>query len=93
MYGCTYLKNVFIVFKASVERTYYVDCYFPMQQNNMVTLYQDAHCSDHMAQFTQMMRPDDQPHVPRSCWKDLYFALMEAEEIICITGWAVWTGR
>ena len=40
----------------------------------------------------QMKRPDGVVHNPRSCWKDLYYALMEAEDIICITGWAVWTG-
>ncbi len=39
-----------------------------------------------------MLRPDNVPHHPRSCWKDLYYSLMEAKEIICITGWAVWTG-
>ena len=27
---------------------------------------------------------------PRSCWSDLYDTLMEAQNIICITGWAVW---
>ena len=26
----------------------------------------------------------------RSCWTDLYYTLIEAKEIICITGWAVW---
>jgi hypothetical protein len=31
-----------------------VDCYFPMHQNNMVTLYQDAHCAENMPQFEQV---------------------------------------
>ena len=27
---------------------------------------------------------------PASCWKDVYNCLMQAEHLICITGWAVW---
>merc|ERR1719510_789660 len=41
-----------------------------------------------MPQF-QMMQP---PHQPLSCWRDLYNALIEAQHIICITGWAVYYG-
>ena len=40
-----------------------------------------------------MKRPDGLHHSPRSCWADLYYSLMEAEHLICITGWAVWTGE
>lgn len=73
-----------------MEKTYEVDCYFPMHSNCHVTLYQDAHCLPDMPQFLQMQRPDGQTHQPRSCWMDLYYTLMEAKEVICITGWAVW---
>ena len=68
--------------------TYEVDCYFPMRKNCLVTLYQDAHALDiqQMPHFN-MMNP---PHQPRSCWKDLYYAFVEAKHIICITGWSVW---
>jgi len=24
---------------------------------------------------------------------DLYYSIMEAEKLICVTGWAVWTGK
>ncbi len=26
----------------------------------------------------------------QACWHDVYHALMGAENLICITGWAVW---
>merc|ERR1719340_149889 len=26
-----------------------------------------------------------------SCWKDLYYSIEGAQNIICITGWSVWT--
>ena len=80
----------------TLEQTYEVDCYFPMRRNCLVTLYQDAHALDihQMPQFKELGQqmshlPLDQV-VPRSCWKDLYDTLMQAQHIICITGWAVW---
>ena len=73
-------------------KTYEVDCYFPMRTGCHVTLYQDAHCLPQSPNipFGSMERPDGQIHQPRSCWTDLYHTLLEAREIICITGWAVW---
>jgi phospholipase D1/2 len=73
-----------------LERTYDVDCYFPMHNNCRVTLYQDAHCVPGLPQFNSMERPDGKLHEPRSCWRDLYDTLIAANEVICITGWAVW---
>merc|ERR1711899_237284 len=67
-----------------------------MRRNCSVTLYQDAHALDlqQMPQFYQLAQqmshlPIEQI-APRSCWKDLYHTLMEAQHIICITGWAVY---
>ena len=31
-----------------------------------------------------------QTYYPPSCWTDLHQTLIEARELICITGWAVW---
>lgn len=73
-----------------MEKSYQVECYFPMHENCRVTLYQDAHAYEDMPLYATMKRPDGIIHQPRSCWKDLYYALIEAREIICITGWAVW---
>ena len=89
------IKVQFIA-RHTLEQTYEVDCYFPMRRNCLVTLYQDAHALDiqQMPQFKTMAQ--HMPHLtleqvtPRSCWKDLYYTLVEAKHIICITGWAVW---
>ena len=82
--------NLFVqyVSKMTMEHRYEVDCYFPVQKGCHVTLYQDAHCLPDMPQFSTM--PPVLNHYPRSCWRDLYDTLMEAQHIICITGWAVW---
>jgi len=74
--------------RPGAEGAYDVDCYFPMQRECRVTLYQDAHCLDTHTQFRSM--PPALGHYPRSCWRDLYETLMGAQHIICITGWAVW---
>ena len=49
-----------------------------------MTLYQDAHVPTGMTQFEGM-------HQPACCWNDVYDALMSAQQLICITGWSVWT--
>ncbi len=74
-----------------MERTYEVDCYFPMQRNCHVTLYQDAHCPKKMRHFEALEKPSGKKYKPESCWKDVHKALVRAERIICITGWSVWT--
>lgn len=76
---------------ASMLKTYEVDCYFPMRINCGVTLYQDAHCRPHMPQFAALVGPTGARHEPQPCWLDMHAALMGAQQLICITGWAVWT--
>ena len=82
------LSVQFISKSRALQQGYEVDCYFPMHRNCLVTLYQDAHCSQtvKMPQFQSMPFP----HTPPSCWKDVYNAFMEAKHLICITGWSVW---
>ena len=43
-----------------MERTYEVPCYFPMQRNCGVTLYQNAHCPENMPHFQDLVGPDGQ---------------------------------
>ena len=84
--------------KEQLNKTYEVDCYFPMRKNCFVTLYQDSHALDihQMPQFNLMAQ--QMPHlsleqvVPKCCWKDIYHSFIGAQKIICITGWAVWHG-
>ena len=59
--------------------------YFPVRNNCIVTLYQDAHSLDikEMPHFNMM----DPPRQPKSCWKDLQSAFLNAKHLICISGW------
>jgi len=82
--------RVLFISRQSMQKTYDVNCYFPMHTNCRVTLYQDAHCPPNMPQFLNMHLPPGESYYPPSCWNDLYASLIEAREIICITGWAVW---
>jgi len=83
------LKVSFIT-RQQLEKTYDVPCYYPMHSNCRVTLYQDAHVPPNMPVFENMHIPPGESYYPQSCWKDLYYSLMNAKEMICITGWAVW---
>lgn len=72
-----------------------MDCYFGWRDGNKVQLYQDAHVPESLPQFSTLsiFATEDityANHQPRSYFKDLRAALQEAQEIICITGWAVW---
>ena len=82
------LSVQFVSKDRSIQQGYEVDCYFSVQRNCLVTLYQDAHCNqmEPMPQFKSLPFP----HTPQSCWKDVYNAFMEARHFICITGWSVW---
>eukprot|EP00093_Oithona_nana_P013513 13513.XXX_9398_7405_1 [CDS] Oithona nana genome sequencing. len=76
-------------------KSYEVDCYFGWRDGNKVQLYQDAHVPESLPQFSTLsiFATEDityANHQPRSYFKDLRAALEEAQEIICITGWAVW---
>ena len=48
-----------------LDKTYNVDCYFPMHDNCRVTLYQDAHCPEEMPLWKTMQTPTGVPHKPR----------------------------
>ena len=49
-----------------------------------MTLYQDACVPKNLPQFAKL------PIYPASCWHDLYYTIMAAKKVICITGWSVW---
>ena len=61
---------------------YEIESYFPVRTNCFVTLYQDAHVCKNMPQFANAIVQ------PKSCWKDLYTSIMEAQKLIYIAGWA-----
>ena len=68
-----------------------VESYFPMHRGCHVTLYQDAHCPDNIPALNMVRGPHDRPNTPQSCWKDLYYYILGARNICCLTGWAIWT--
>ena len=76
--------------KCDFFQTYDVNCYFPVHTNCRVTLYQDTNVPLNLVQFTKMHLPPGKSYYPLSCWKDLYYSLVGAKEIICINGWSVW---
>lgn len=86
------MLQVSVHYKSMMEinNTFEVPSYFPMHRGCGVTLYQDAHCPNHLPSLNLVKGPYDVPHVPQDCWRDLYFAIEGAEHLICITGWSVW---
>ncbi|XP_063847510.1 uncharacterized protein LOC135092756 [Scylla paramamosain] len=62
------------------------ECLFPLRHDNMVRLYQDAHCP---ALPRPLHTPQGQPYVPRSTWRDVHATLMGATQFIYIVGWSV----
>lgn len=64
------------------------DCLYPMRQNNMVSLYQDAHCPHLPVPISDLM---GQPYGCRRAWYDLHQTLNEAQQFIYIVGWSVST--
>ena len=73
----------YTAYKDQETPSYEIDSYFSANQNCFVTPYQDAHAPEGMAQFSDALVQ------PKSCWKDLYMSIMEAQDLICIAGWAV----
>ena len=58
-------------------------------------LYQDAHCPIGLPQFAQLsslasVDPSLSNHQPGSYFSELRQSIQLAENMICITGWAVW---
>lgn len=64
------------------------ECLFPLRSNNIVTLYQDAHCP--MLPMP-VITPSGYPHCPRSTWRDIYETITQAQKFIYIIGWSVST--
>ena len=44
-----------------------------------------------LAYLNLVRGPHDSPPKLSSCWRDLYYSIVEARHLICITGWSVWT--
>ena len=73
----------YTAYKDQKTPSYEINSYFTAHENCFVTLYQDAHVPEGLGQFSNALTQ------PNSCWKDLYMSIIEAQEFICIGGWAV----
>lgn len=75
----------------AIAQSYEVDSYFRMQRACGVRLYQDTTCPTDLPWLNMVRGPNDKLPTYHSCWKDLYYSILGANTIICITGWSVWT--
>jgi phospholipase D1/2 len=64
-------------------------CYFPQRKGCRVTLYQDAHMADNF--LPPIYLANNQVYQPTRCWEDIFEAIYNAQKLIYITGWSVYT--
>ena len=67
------------------------DAYFEPREGSAVRMYQDAD-TPHLDIFTGVTDADGSQYTPTRLWIDLFQALDNAEKMIYITGWSVFTG-
>ncbi|XP_074563727.1 phospholipase D alpha 1-like [Curcuma longa] len=63
--------------------------FFPQRQGCKVTLYQDAHVPDDF--IPRIPLSDGKIYEPHRCWEDIFDAISNAQHLIYITGWSVYT--
>ncbi|XP_030534233.2 phospholipase D alpha 1-like [Rhodamnia argentea] len=61
--------------------------FFNQRRHCRVTLYQDAHVSDH---FSPRIPLSHGQYEPRRCWEDIFDAINNAKHLIYIAGWSVY---
>jgi len=63
--------------------------FFPHRKGCKVTLYQDAHVPDKFV--PKIPLAGGQLYQPHRCWEDIFDAINNAQHLIYITGWSVYT--
>lgn len=63
--------------------------FFPHRKGCKVTLYQDAHVPDKF--MPKIPLAGGQLYQPHRCWEDIFDAISNAQHLIYITGWSVYT--
>eukprot|EP00250_Pteridium_aquilinum_P026383 c32928_g1_i1 orf=360-3587(-) len=64
------------------------DTYFPLQIGGRLTLYQDAHVGNSLPAI-RLANGMNFEH--RSCWEDICQAIVDAQHLIYIAGWSIYT--
>ncbi|XP_010923204.1 phospholipase D alpha 1 [Elaeis guineensis] len=65
--------------------------FFPQRQDCKLTLYQDAHVPDNGLVPTRIPLVDNRYYEPHRCWEDIFDTITNAQHLIYITGWSVYT--
>ncbi|KAL8502884.1 hypothetical protein ACS0TY_021851 [Phlomoides rotata] len=63
--------------------------FFSQRIGNKVTLYQDAHVPDNF--IPRIPLSGGRYYSPHRCWEDMFDAINNAQHLIYITGWSVYT--
>ncbi|KAJ3693858.1 hypothetical protein LUZ60_009338 [Juncus effusus] len=63
--------------------------FFSQRQGCKVTLYQDAHVPDDF--IPKIPLANGQYYEPHRCWEDIFDCISNAQHLIYITGWSVYT--
>ncbi|XP_010925209.1 phospholipase D alpha 1 [Elaeis guineensis] len=63
--------------------------FFSQRRGCKVTLYQDAHVPDNF--IPKIPLADGKYYGPHRCWEDIFDAISNAQHLIYITGWSVYT--
>ena len=92
--GRLFLSLEFVSCSQIENGPYEVDGYFSVKNNCRVTLYQDAHVPEANIDDSNIENGSPcskmETLIRKSCWKDIYESIVEAQQLICITGWSVW---
>jgi phospholipase D1/2 len=65
------------------------NAYFPLRRGCRLTLYQDAHMSHEFQ--PPILLAGGRRYEPRSCWDDICQAILDAQHLIYIAGWSIYT--
>ncbi|EHA8591706.1 phospholipase D alpha 1 [Cocos nucifera] len=65
--------------------------FFRQRQGCKVTLYQDAHVLDNGLVPSRIPLANNHYYEPHRCWEDIFDTITNAQHLIYITGWSVYT--
>jgi len=84
------MVQLFPIGSLGEDNNYLTDCYFEPKADNHVVLYMNAE-TPQLPVFDGVTEPDGSPYSTTRCWLDTYRAICNAEKLIYVTGWSVYT--
>jgi len=70
---------------------YLNEAYFQPKTHNQVVMYMTAE-TPQLPVFEGVCEPDGSPFIANRCWLDIFKAMCNAQKLIYVTGWSVFTG-